>query len=388
MKLLTIEELKTLVQQPRNICVSIFLPTYRTGAGTQQNPIRFRNLIREAEERLIASGWRADDAKDLLQASKELDNYEFWQHQSDGLAIFRSLDLLQYYCVPLKFEELVVVNNRFYLKPLFPLFSHDGHFYILALSQNQIRLLEGTHHHIEEIDLTAVLPSLEQVLRFEEPERQISSHTGTPGATGGRQGNVGGVTVFHGHGAGDENEKENLRLYFNRVDEALRKLLREEHASLVLAGVEYLLPIYREANTYPYLLETGIIGNPDILKKEELHTQAWAIVEPYFLQAQQNAIAQYKEQVGTGKASSQIMEIIPAVDHGRVDSLFVAIGQQQWGTFDPDTQRVDLHSHTEPNDEELLDFAATQTLLNGGTVYALEAENMPDTTPLAAVFRY
>jgi hypothetical protein len=388
MKLLTIEELKTLVQQPRNICVSIFLPTYRTGAGTQQNPIRFRNLIREAEERLIASGWRADDAKDLLQASKELDNYEFWQHQSDGLAIFRSLDLLQYYCVPLKFEELVVVNNRFYLKPLFPLFSHDGHFYILALSQNQIRLLEGTHHHIEEIDLTAVLPSLEQVLRFEEPERQISSHTGTPGATGGRQGNVGGVTVFHGHGAGDENEKENLRLYFKRVDETLRELLREEHAPLVLAGVDYLLPIYREANTYPYLLEAGIIGNPEMLKPEELHAQAWAIVEPYFLQAQQKAIVQYKEQVGTGKASSQITEIIPAADHGRVDSLFVAIGQQQWGTFDPDTQRVDLHSHTEPNDEELLDFAATQTLLNGGTVYALEAENMPDTTPLAAVFRY
>lgn len=32
---------------------------------------------------------------------------------------------------------------------------------------------------------------------------------------------------------------------------------------LVLAGVEYLLPIYRRANTYPYLLDGGVTGNPE-----------------------------------------------------------------------------------------------------------------------------
>jgi hypothetical protein len=36
----------------------------------------------------------------------------------------------------------------------------------------------------------------------------------------------------------------------------------------------------------------------------------------------------------------------------------------------------------------LLEFAAIQTLLNGGTVYAVEPEKMPDTKSLAAVFRY
>ncbi|MBD2677388.1 MULTISPECIES: hypothetical protein [Nostoc] len=388
MKLLSIAELETLAKQPREVCVSIFLPTCHAGIDTQQNPIRFKNLIREAEERLIEHGWRSEDAKNLLEPVRELDEYEFWQHQSNGLAVFCSQDFFQYYTLPIDFAELVSVSNHFYLKPLFPLFQSDGHFYILALSHNLIRLLEGTHHHIEEIDLTGVLPSLEEVLRFEEPERQTPSHTGTPGATGGRRAAPGGVTVFHGHGAGDEDEKENLSIYFHRVNEALQELLKAEHAPLVLAGVEYLLPIYREANTYAYLVDTGITGNPELLSPEELHAQAWEIVEPLFLQAQQDAINQYRELLGTGKASSQITETIPAACQGRVDKLIVALGQQQWGTFDSDTQTVQVHPDAEPNDEELLDFAATQTILNGGIVYAVESAKMPDDTPLAAVFRY
>jgi Bacterial archaeo-eukaryotic release factor family 7 len=388
MKLLSIEKLKILAQQPKETCVSIFLPTHHAGSDTQQNPIRLRNLIREAEDSLIEYGWRSEDAKSLLQPVRELDEYEFWQHQSDSLAIFRSQDLLRYYCLPLDFAELAIVSNRFYLKPLLPLFNSDGHFYILALSHNLIRLLEGTHHYVEEIDLTGVVPSLEEALRFEDPERQISSHTGTPGAAFGRRVAPGGVTIFHGHGAGDEDKKENLSLYFHRVNEALRELLKDEHAPLVLAGVEYLLPIYREANTYSYLMDSGITGNAEMLTPEELHVQAWEIVEPYFLQAQQEAMAQYRELLGTGKASSQIMETIPAACQGRVDKLIVALGQQQWGIFNSETQAVQVHPHPEPNDEELLDFAATQTILNGGTVYAIESEDMPDNAPLAAVFRY
>jgi hypothetical protein len=387
MKLLSIEELKVLVRQPSEICVSIFLPTHRSGSDTQQNPIRFRNLIRQAEGQLIDYGWRPENAKNLLQPVKELDEYKFWQNQSDGLAIFCAQNLLRYFCLPLNFEELVIVSKRFYLKPLFPLFNSDGHFFILALSQHQIRLLEATHYFVEEVDLTEMVPSLEEVLRFENPQRQMTSHTGTPGAADERR-SPGGVTVFHGHGAGDEDEKENLTLYFHRVNEGLRDLLSAEHSPMVLAGVEYLLPIYTKANTYLYLTDYSIIGNPEMLRAQELHDQAWEIVEPLFLQAQQKAITQYRELVGTGKASSQITEIIPAACQGRVDKLIVALGQQQWGTFDSNTQTVQVHPNGEPKDEELLDFAATETILNGGSVYAVESEDMPEQTPLAAVFRY
>jgi len=47
-----------------------------------------------------------------------------------------------------------------------------------------------------------------------------------------------------------------------------------------------------------------------------------------------------------------------------------------------------LHKTAKPDDEDLLDFAAIQTFLHGGTVYAVEPEKVPDDAPLAAVFRY
>jgi hypothetical protein len=41
-----------------------------------------------------------------------------------------------------------------------------------------------------------------------------------------------------------------------------------------------------------------------------------------------------------------------------------------------------------PQDEDLLDFAAVQTLMHGGRVHVLPEEQMPETEPVAAVLRY
>jgi Bacterial archaeo-eukaryotic release factor family 3 len=168
----------------------------------------------------------------------------------------------------------------------------------------------------------------------------------------------------------------------------LHALLRQETAPLVLAGVEYLFPLYRQANTYPHLLEQGVAGNPDKVKAETVCEKAWAVVEPSVLQAQRDAAARYRDAATTETASSNASEVVPAAFYGRVASLFIAIDQQLWGTFDPTTNTIQVHQRAEPEDEDLLEVAATQTLLHGGAVYAVEQAHMPDEALLAAVFRY
>jgi len=112
------------------------------------------------------------------------------------------------------------------------------------------------------------------------------------------------------------------------------------------------------------------------------------LVEPTVLQAQQAAAVRYQELANTERASSNSSEIVPAAYYGRVESLFVAVDQEQWGSFDPATETLQIHELVEPGDEDLLDLAATQTLLHGGAVYAVEQAQMPAGVPLAAVFRY
>ncbi|MEG4117389.1 hypothetical protein QUA43_07935 [Microcoleus sp. N9_B4] len=81
-------------------------------------------------------------------------------------------------------------------------------------------------------------------------------------------------------------------------------------------------------------------------------------------------------------------QAVSAAYLGRVDRLFVALGVQQWGSFIPDTNAVQVHPDAELGDEDLLNAAAIQTILNGGTVYAMPPEQVPEEAPLAAIFRY
>src|SRR2546423_830140 len=109
--LLLKNDLRGLVQNTAEPCVSLFAPMEEAGPQTRQNKIRFKNVLNKAEERLIAGGLRAHDARGLLgPARARLDDEDFWQHQSGGLALFRSPDLTQEYRVPLPFDELAIVG--------------------------------------------------------------------------------------------------------------------------------------------------------------------------------------------------------------------------------------------------------------------------------------
>jgi hypothetical protein len=326
----------------------------------------------------------------MLQPVYELDTPEFWQ-QNEGLALFVSFDQgLRYYRLPIEFEELVVVSDRFHIKPLLPLATGDQHFYILALSQKRVGLLRGSPYSVKGIDLEkleSVPKSLDEALQYDEPDEEIQNRISTP--RGGTANSFQQAGTFHGQGSPDTDDiKQDILQYFQQIDHGLYELFRGRKAPLVLAAVEYLLPIYREANTYPHLLEEGITGSPDGLTPEELRQQAWEIVQPYLQQAQQQAIERYQELAVAGQASNKLEEVVSAAYYQRVDCLFVAVGVQQWGLFNPSDGSVQLHSEEETGDEDLLDLAATHTFLNGGTVYAVEPEAVPGGSSIAAIFRY
>ncbi len=385
MNILNKDDLKSLSEEHGGWHVSIYMPTHRAGPETQQGPIRLKNLLGQAEERLQDVGLRTPEAKARLEpASRLVQDGLFWQRQSNGLAIFASSAVAIHYRLPFDFEELVVVAKRFHVKPLLPLLSGDGHFYILALSQDEVRLLVGSRYTVDEIDLEGAPTSLAEALRFDDPESRLQFHTAS-GPTGGRGGRP---AMFFGQGARSQDQKGDILRYFQKLDTGIRALLVGEQAPLVLAGVDYLLPLYREANTYPHLIEEGIEGNPDKLSAEELHQRAWAIVQPCFLEEREAAAESFLQLANTDKASEKLVEIVPAAYHGRVETLFVVLGLQQWGSFDPITAEVRFHQEAEPDDQDLLDLTAVQTFLHGGRVYAVEAEQMPVGAPLAAVFRY
>lgn len=373
--------LRSLMERDDGPCASIFLPTHRAGPEIEQDRIRLKGLLQDSAERLSALGLRRPDVREQLDpAERLLDDGGFWRHLSDGLALFLGHDWHRISRLPVVFDELLVVAERPAIKPLLLYLAADGRFFVLALSQNQVRLLEGSHHAIDEVELTDAPTSLEEALRFDDPEKQLQHRSADRGGPDTR-------AVYHGHGGGEGFEKDRILRYFRQVDRAIAEILGDECAApMLLAGVEYLLPIYREASDHPNLLPGGITGNPEHLAPEELHGLAWEQLEPVFLRVRDAARERFARLAGTGGTMEGLAEVLEATEHGRVNDLFVAVDAAIWGR--QVDGRLEVRDEPEPGDEDLLDLAAVRTLGTGGHVHPLPADEVPGDGPLAAVLRF
>src|SRR5581483_4064486 len=235
-------ELKKLMKQQGNPCISIFLPTHhKAGIEMQQDLLRLRNQLREVEHLLLARHIGSTQTEALLEPMVACStDGEIWQHPGDGLALLRSPELFHSYQLPFSCQEQVVVGSHFYMKPLLPFLTSNGRFYILALGQKEIRLLEATHTSVEEVDLPASIPtSLAEAMKYDEPENELEYHSSASGGTMGKGGRQ--PVIFHGQGVGTDNEKTNILRYFQQIDRGLHETFHDETVPLVLAGVEFLL---------------------------------------------------------------------------------------------------------------------------------------------------
>jgi len=369
--------LHELLNQAPDPGVSIYLPTHRAGREVQQGPIRLKNLLAAAERLLADQGYKSAQITELLRPALELvDDAMFWQVQRDGLAVFLAPGFSRAYRLPLRFPERVYVSPRFYIKPLLPMLTEEGHYFVLALSLKEARLLVGTRDSLEQLELEGAPAGMANVVR----DRATTHHSSSAGGHGG--------AILHGGGSADEDQPEELKRYFREVDAAVMRVLQNEHAPLVLAAVESHLPVYHEISDYPQVLGDSITGNPDELSLADLHSRTWSIVRPRFARAMLSATEKFNRQLGTGQASGQLNVILRAAFNGQIDFLFVPTGVQQWGRWDVNGAELELHPEPTNHSQDLLDLACDQTLRHGGMVFALSPDSMPQGCQIAAGFRY
>ncbi len=394
MDLFNRDELKRLAELEDDVCISLYMPTHRFRSDWSQNTTRFKNLLRDVQDQLQDQGYRETTIDEILEDARQLlDRPGFWRGLSEGLAVFVTSETSEFYRLPLPFDEVSIVEDRFHLKPLFPLIAANNRFYLLALSQNDVRLYQGTHQAISEVE-AAEIPSdiVTAIQQYEEPPEQgLQSHTqGQSSSPESRESDQ----LHHGHGSSEDQSgepKDQLKRFFRRIDDSVLDYIGGEDVPLVLAGVSEYLPLYKSVNNYPHLVDDDIVaGNPEELGLQELHREAWGVVESVLQARQQEVMDRFEDlyyQNGD-LASDDFHEIIPACAYSRVETLFVPVGQYRWGRFDPDTNTVEVHESQKPGDGDLLNYAALKSYLNGATVHGLRPENMPGGRSIAAIFRF
>jgi hypothetical protein len=300
---------------------------------------------------------------------------------SQGLAVFISEDQFKFIKMPVAPKEEVIVNSSFYLSPLIPIMTSKEYFFILVLSKKQSKLYRADAFGINYIPVPELPDGIDDVVHFEEKDDQKLFRTDTSGAGHGAN--------YHGIGSGKPDEKANIAMYFDEVDETLWKaILNTENAPLVLAGVEYLIPIYKQVAEYKHIWDEAITGSHEHEDLNSLYQAAWTKVAPYFMQRVNKAKETYGNQSATALTSSVAADIIPAAYYGRISTLFVQKDEHLWGTFDEMNNELVIHDVREEKDEDLIDKAVIKTLLTGGEVHIIEKDRMPAESNMAAIMRY
>jgi hypothetical protein len=253
---------------------------------------------------------------------------------------------------------------------------------------NQNKLFQASKVDIHEVELKDVPKNMEEALMIEDKQKNLGFQTMTQNTVAGT-GGAERPAIHYGQGV-EDNKKEGILRYFQEVDQGVARTLEDESRPMVIAAVDYLIPIYQQANTYRNLLEEGVAGSPERQDLKELHSLAWKVVEPIFIRSQQEAIDRFNELHGqqNGLAVSDLDSTVKAAIGGRVETLIVPLGFQKWGHYDPGTDSVRFDPRPTPDNEDMVNYAVVQTLLNSGNVYSLPKEQFPRHAEVAAILRY
>lgn len=386
MKSFSKENLNAIMSVQAENCLTFYIPVQRVGADTRQGSVILKKMLRKTEDRLREKGLRPQKIKELLQPLEELlDDALFWEHQLQGLALFRNEHGLTIWRLPIEVEEMYAISQRHIIRPLLPLMIEDGEFYILALGRGETKLFQCSRTDYAEVTVDGLPESLKSIYQLYEEERQLQHYTSA------RQGSAGSGSIYHGGSNLKNNDKQRVEEYFRQIDASLAKALKEPDTPLVLACVDYLYPLYKSISRSARLTSEHISGSPDVSRPEQLVQEAWKIVAPYFARPREKAWQKCQQLQGTKRVISDLRHIFSALSHGRVETLLLKSGHQIRGYYNDRTNEVkftDQESEDYWLAEDLLDKAAIMTLQSSGQVYIIDDGTMPQGNSCLAVLRY
>jgi hypothetical protein len=380
---LTIESLAELTASHDAPCLSLFQPTHRSMPDNQQDPIRFRNLVKVLDKSLQQQ-YSATEIKKLLEPFEKLARDPlFWNYTQDGLAVFAAPGFFRVYLLQQSMPELAVAADSFHIKPLRRFLQSVDRYQVLALSRDKFRLFEGSRDTLDEIEIADDIPqTIQQALGDDltDPRHSVSSYGGVGAMKG---------SMHHGHGGRKDALDVDDERFFRFVDRQVHEhFSKKSQLPLILASVTEHHHLFHKVSHNPFLMEDGLAANADGFTLDELRKRIWEIVEPQHL-ARQAALAEaFSEAKAHQLGDDNLRQVAVAAASGRVDTLMIEEGHHIEGRLDPETGKVETAELSHPEVDDVLDDLGELVEKMGGEVWILPPDQMPGKTGLAAIYRH
>ncbi len=352
-------DLKHLAAVTADPCVSILMRTHRTGREVQQGPIRLKNLLKEAGDKLKAAG---HDDRILDGVASKSNESDFWQHQGNGLAIYLTPDECRMYRLNRSVDEKVFVGESFFIQPLVQEVNDAGEYFALSLSWDEASLFRGGGESLQLVETGTLPAKFDDLVLPRDPEESLqnTSHRSV-GNTAGTS-----TAMFHGQGEGEDKIEADRDQYLSLVGDDVAAAVYNTGLPLVVVATSEVTGHF-EATT-KVQVDAQVMGSPAEWSADELREHAAKAVASH-LSADRGG---FRERFGTSlandKASHDLDEVLKAAKSGKVDSLMVCMHDQ----------------HSEKTNQ-----AVIETLRGGGDVMQCTSGSMPGgDAVVAAIFRF
>lgn len=372
-------------------CLSLYQPTSRHHPDNQQDPIRFANLVKSLEQSLAQKYSRDQTAKLLAPFRSLAEDYEFWRHTFEGLAVLATNDQFHIYRLQRPVASLAIVADSFHTKPLLRIQQSADRFQILGLSRTAASLYEGNRDALGAIAMAEeAAETLKDVLGTSrtEPHLTVASYGSV---SSGLNGLGAHSAMHHGHGGRADEVGIETERYFRAVDRAVLEYHSQPSGlPLILAALPEHHQLFRSISRNPHLLAEGIDVHPDALGSlDALRTRAWQLLLPQY-EARLSALV---EEFGSARVRKLGDDVLPQVARaaaaGRVKTLLIEADRYIPGRLDVQTGRVEATDGKKGEHvDDLLDDLAELVISLGGNVVVVPSERMPTTTGVAAIYRF
>ncbi|MEL7660894.1 hypothetical protein [Acetobacterium wieringae] len=366
-----------MMEKGKRPVISIYVDTHIKKPDRLENPIRFKNLVKEAQASLKDKEFKG--FKDLFSLFKEMeDDALFWEGATESMAILGDEDECIVYKLPVNVKSLAIVSDSFYIKPLLRSFQSNGHYHVLGLNRDNFVLFEADRYGITEIPVDASDATMEGVLGTEKTAPHLSV-----ASIGGDQ------SMYHGHGGAKDERKVDQEKFFRHVDTfVLEQYSKKQKIPLILVSPDEHQGEFRKLSKNNFLIDEGIKIDGDALDKKSLYVKVQDVMQERFKKELKDRMAAFSEAHAKDLGSDDVIQIGRAIVEGKVASLYLEENTVHPGRFDPQLGTVMQGEIADPRVGDVYDDMAEVVLSRGGEVLILGKDEMPTERELAAVYRY
>ena len=364
----TTDEFRALSRTRADACVSLYVATTPLSQHTDASRIELGNLLKEAARQLTEAGFDRHRLAALQEGVLDLvDDDEFWRFQAHSLAVLATPDHVATFRLANRLPNLVEVSDRFHLKPLLRAITFPHAAFVLALSENAVRLVEVLP---EGAPIEVRVPGLPKDAASAAGKASINDRSPS------------------GRIHGSEGKKVRLAQYARKVDAALRPVLVGHHLPVLLAAAEPMASLYRLVSSSVDLAAEPIRGNPDRLSDAELAEAARARLDQLYA----GELAAFRElfakRAGERRTTTNIADAARYATFGAIEALLVDIDEVIPGRIDETTGTVTLADGPDATSYGVVDEIAGRALVTGAKVLGVRKGDIPDGASLAAILRY